>query len=83
MVNSLVPDADEVASERTCHHSPSAREQRTTRIFWLGEEVGAAAFKVHPYHHDTIGLETDLETMTRDDLLYPLTKDLLRNRTTR
>ncbi|MEW5720474.1 MAG: pitrilysin family protein, partial [Chloroflexota bacterium] len=36
--------------------------------FWLGEEIQAAAFKVHPYHHDTIGWKTDLETMTRDDL---------------
>ena len=30
--------------------------------------MGATAFKVHPYHHDTIGWKTDLETMTRDDL---------------
>ncbi|HEX8030149.1 MAG TPA: pitrilysin family protein [Vicinamibacterales bacterium] len=31
-------------------------------------EVTAAAFKVHPYHHPTIGWQSDLETMTRDDL---------------
>jgi zinc protease len=34
----------------------------------LDTEVTAAAFKVHPYHHPTIGWQTDLETMTRDDL---------------
>jgi zinc protease len=34
----------------------------------LDVEVTAAAFKVHPYHHPTIGWLADLETMTRDDL---------------
>ncbi len=36
--------------------------------FLLREELVAAAFRVHPYHHETIGDEVDLETMTRDDL---------------
>ena len=34
----------------------------------LDIEVTAAAFKVHPYHHPTIGWLSDLETMTREDL---------------
>ena len=34
----------------------------------LDTEVTAAAFKVHPYHHPTIGWLSDLESMTRDDL---------------
>ena len=34
----------------------------------LDNEVTAAAFKVHPYHHPTIGWLSDLESMTRDDL---------------
>ena len=34
----------------------------------LDIEVTAAAFKVHPYHHPTIGWLSDLQTMTRDDL---------------
>ena len=34
----------------------------------LDTEVTAAAFKVHPYHHPTIGWQSDLETMTREDL---------------
>ncbi len=66
MVNSLF-DPDEVASERTVIISEREGGENDPR-FWLGEEVQAAAFKVHPYHHDTIGWKTDLETMTRDDL---------------
>lgn len=34
----------------------------------LDMEVTAAAFKLHPYRHPTIGWQSDLETMTRDDL---------------
>ena len=34
----------------------------------LDTEVTAAAFKVHPYHHPTIGWLSDLRTMTREDL---------------
>lgn len=34
----------------------------------LDMEVTAAAFKVHPYRHPTIGWQSDVETMTREDL---------------
>jgi zinc protease len=34
----------------------------------LDTEVTAAAFKVHPYHHPTIGWLGDLKTMSREDL---------------
>jgi len=34
----------------------------------LEQEVIAAAFKVHPYRHPTIGWLADLKSMTRDDL---------------
>jgi zinc protease len=34
----------------------------------LDIEVTSAAFKVHPYHHPTIGWLADLQSMTRDDL---------------
>ena len=34
----------------------------------LDMEMTATAFKVHPYRHPTIGWQSDLETMTRDDL---------------
>ncbi len=66
MVNSLF-DPDEVARERTVIISEREGAENEPR-FWLGEEVQAAAFKVHPYRHDTIGWKTDLQTMTRDDL---------------
>ena len=35
----------------------------------LETEVTATAMKVHPYRHPTIGWRSDLETMTRDDLV--------------
>ena len=66
MINSLF-DANEVASERTVIISEREGAENEPR-FWLGEEVQAAAYKVHQYHHDTIGWKTDLQTMTRDDL---------------
>ncbi len=66
MVNSLF-DGDEVASERTVIISEREGGENDPH-FWLAEEVQAAAFKVHPYHHDTIGWKVDLQAMTRDDL---------------
>ncbi len=49
-----------VISERQGHeNSPS---------FLLSEEVNAAAFRVHPYGHETIGHLCDLLAITRDDL---------------
>ena len=60
-------DADETESERTVIISErqGAENQPT---FWLQEAVRGAAFRVHGYHHEIIGDETDLRTMTRDDL---------------
>ena len=60
-------DADETESERTVIISErqGAENQPT---FWLGEAVRAAAFRVHGYHHEIIGDETDLRTLTRADL---------------
>lgn len=34
----------------------------------LSEQVAIAAFRVHPYGHDTIGIEHDLRRMSRDEL---------------
>lgn len=66
MVNThMTPD--EADSERTV--IISERHMYENRpIFLLSEETTAAAFRVHPYHHEVIGDEVDLETMTRDDL---------------
>lgn len=66
MTNAIF-DPDETESERTVIISErqGAENQPT---FWLQEEVRAAAFRVHGYHHEIIGDETDLQTMTRADL---------------
>ena len=62
-------DVDETESERTVIISErqGAENQPT---FWLQEEVRAAAFRVHGYHHEIIGDETDLRSMSRDDLYH-------------
>ncbi len=59
--------ADEVESERTVIISERQGAENNP-LFWLGEEVQAAAFRVHPYHHMIIGDMADLESMTRDNL---------------
>ncbi|MGH2543090.1 MAG: M16 family metallopeptidase [Ardenticatenaceae bacterium] len=38
--------------------------------FRLAQDVQASAFQVHPYHHTTIGWESDLRTMMRDHLFH-------------
>ena len=66
MVHSLF-DPEEVELERTVIMSErQGAENEPT--FLLGEEVVGAAFRVHPYHHDTIGDMCDLESITREDL---------------
>lgn len=66
MTNALF-DPNEVDSERTVIISEREGAENEPR-FLLGEETQAAAFKIHPYHHDTIGWKTDLQTMTREHL---------------
>jgi zinc protease len=58
---------EEVESERTVIISERQGAENSP-WFWLGEEMQAAAFRVHGYHHEIIGDLHDLETMTRDDL---------------
>lgn len=60
-------DPEEVGSERTVIISERQGAENSP-MFWLGEEMQAAAFRVHGYHHEIIGDMFDLETMTRDDL---------------
>jgi zinc protease len=66
MVNSTFTPKD-VASERTVIISERQGNENEP-IFRLSEEVQAAAFRVHAYHHEVIGDMADLTTMTRDDL---------------
>jgi zinc protease len=66
MPNAIMTPED-VESERTVIISERHMYENQPS-FLMREELAAAAFRVHSYHHDTIGDETDLETMTRDDL---------------
>ncbi|NPV07814.1 MAG: insulinase family protein [Anaerolineae bacterium] len=66
MVNASF-EPSEVESERTVVISEREGLENTPE-FLLSEEVTAAAFKVHPYHHEVIGWKADLESMTRDQL---------------
>lgn len=59
--------ADDVDSERTVIISERQGSENEP-LFLLGEEVKAAAFRVHPYHHEIIGDMADLQTIQRDDL---------------
>jgi zinc protease len=66
MTESLFATKD-VTSERTVIISErQGNENEPT--FRLSEEVQAAAFRVHSYHHEVIGDVADLASMTREDL---------------
>jgi len=60
-------DPDEFESERTVIISERQGAENSP-LFLLEEEVSSAAFRVHPYGHETVGHMCDLEAMTRDDL---------------
>lgn len=66
MYNSLF-DSREVESERTVIISERQGNENEP-IFLLTEEIQAAAFRVHSYHHEVIGDMADLQTMQREDL---------------
>ncbi len=66
MANSLF-DPEETESERTVILSERQGAENTP-AFLLYEEVVGAAFRSHPYRHMVIGHETDLRTISRDDL---------------
>jgi zinc protease len=66
MVNSEF-SVEGVESERTVIISErQGHENEPT--FRLAEELQAAAFRVHAYHHEVIGDMADLEQISRDDL---------------
>jgi zinc protease len=66
MVNSEF-DPAEIESERTVIISERQGHENDPS-FRLDEEVQAAAFRVHSYHHEVIGDLADLRSMTREDL---------------
>ena len=68
MVNSRF-DAAEVDSERTVILAERQGSENNPS-FQLSEEMGAAAFRVHPYRWPVIGHSCDLRSMSRDDLYH-------------
>jgi len=58
---------EEVESERSVIISERQGNENSPH-FLLSEEVLAAAYRVHPYGHETLGHLCDLQTMTRDML---------------
>jgi zinc protease len=66
MVNSRF-DAEEVESERTVILAERQGSENNPR-FQLSEEMGAAAFRVHPYRWSVIGNACDLQVITREEL---------------
>ncbi|HLE51011.1 MAG TPA: pitrilysin family protein [Anaerolineales bacterium] len=68
MHNSTFTPSD-VESERTVIISERQGNENEP-LFLLGEEVQAAAFRVHSYHHEIIGDMADLQSIQRDDLYY-------------
>jgi zinc protease len=66
MANSLY-DPEETESERTVILS-ERQGGRNNPGYLLYEEVLGSAFRAHPYGHMVIGHESDLKTITRDDL---------------
>jgi zinc protease len=66
MVNSSF-DPGEVESERSVIISERQGHENDPS-FRLAEEVQAAAFRVHAYHHEVIGDMADLLSMSREDL---------------
>ncbi|HWQ84696.1 MAG TPA: pitrilysin family protein, partial [Anaerolineales bacterium] len=66
MVNSLFTPED-VEAERTVIISERQGHENEP-MFQLSEQTQAAAFRVHAYHHEVIGDQADLETLTQADL---------------
>ncbi|MHB1319831.1 MAG: M16 family metallopeptidase, partial [Anaerolineae bacterium] len=59
--------AADVESERAVILS-ERQGQENSPLFLLSEEVTSAAYRVHPYGHETIGHRCDIESITREDL---------------
>jgi zinc protease len=67
-MTNLLLDPGEIKAEReVVKEERRLRENTPTGPMY--EELGALAFKAHPYHWPTIGWMTDIEAITREDLL--------------
>ena len=80
MANCLY-DPDDCESERTVIISELQGGENDPDTL-LEQEVIAAAYKVHPYRHPTIGWLSDLETMSRDDLYQYYRRNYIPNNAT-
>ena len=80
MANCIYDPAD-CESERTVIISELQGSENDPDTL-LEQEVIAAAYKVHPYRHPTIGWLSDLETMTRDDLYQYYRRNYVPNNAT-
>jgi zinc protease len=74
-------DPDDCESERTVIISELQGGENDPDTL-LEQEVIAAAYKVHPYRHPTIGWLSDLQTMTRDDLYQYYRRNYVPNNAT-
>jgi zinc protease len=74
-------DPDDCESERTVIISELQGGENDPDTL-LEQEVVAAAYKVHPYRHPTIGWLSDLQTMTRDDLYQYYRRNYVPNNAT-
>ncbi|MGE5602857.1 MAG: M16 family metallopeptidase, partial [Nitrososphaerales archaeon] len=66
-MSNAVFDPEETELERTVIISERQGNENNPN-FLLGEALQAAAFQAHSYHHPVIGWQSDLESMTRDQL---------------
>ena len=67
-MTNLLLDPEALTSEREVVKE-ERRLQENTPTGPMYEELSAAAFKAHPYQWPTIGWMSDIEAITRDDLL--------------
>src|SRR5687767_10100232 len=74
-------DPDDCESERTVIISELQGGENDPDTL-LEQEVIAAAYKVHPYRHPTIGWLSDLQTMTGDDLYQYYRRNYVPNNAT-
>ena len=74
-------DPEDCESERTVIISELQGSENDPDTL-LEQEVIAAAYKVHPYRHPTIGWLSDLQTMSRDDLYQYYRRNYVPNNAT-
>ena len=80
-MGNCIYDPEDCESERTVIISELQGSENDPDTL-LEQEVIAAAYKVHPYRHPTIGWLSDLQTMTRDDLYQYYRRNYVPNNAT-